>query len=140
MKTAITLRNDLGELERLHAWITDFGISCSLSPRSLHAVNLALEEIVTNVISYAYDDGARHFIDVRLEMHGEEVIAEVEDDGKPFNPLEAPPPDLTTPIEDRAAGGLGIFIARSSVSTLAYVRRGGKNVLTMKKRIEPSEA
>ena len=50
-------------------------------------INLALDEVLTNVISYAYDDAGAHEIEVRLEVEGEDVVVEVTDDGRPFDPL-----------------------------------------------------
>ena len=65
-----------------------------------------------------------------------EVIAEVEDDGRPFNPLEAPPPDLVSPVEIRPAGGLGVHIVRSVMETIEYRREGHKNYLVLRKSLD----
>ena len=57
----------------------------------------------------------------------------VEDDGKPFNPLDAPPPNLDLPIDERPIGGLGIFLMKSLTSAMDYRREGDRNTLTLTK-------
>ncbi|MEW6545122.1 MAG: ATP-binding protein [Nitrospirota bacterium] len=131
----VTLHNRLSELERLSEAVTSFGEGHRLPEKTLYALNLALDEIVTNIISYGYDDQADHQINLRLSIGDGEVTAEVEDDGKPFNPLEAPEPDVTKPIEERQVGGLGIHLTRKLMDRLAYERRQGKNRLLLWKRV-----
>ncbi len=131
----LTLHNRLSELDRLAEELTAFGHAQRLPEPVSQALHLALDEIVTNIISYGYDDQADHQISLRLSLVGGEVTAEVEDDARPFNPLEAPPPDLTAPLEERSEGGLGIHLARTVMDRLEYRRQNGKNYLVMRKRV-----
>jgi len=62
----------------------------------------------------------------------------VEDDGKPFDPLQAPPPDLSLPLERRPIGGLGIHLIRNLMDEVSYARVGGRNVLKMVKHLSSS--
>jgi len=133
-KIAFELKNNLSEIERLSQIVTEFGGLNNLSPKVLFAVNLALEEILTNIISYGYEDNNEHVIVIRLSLKDEELVAEVEDDGRPFNPLEVPKPDISRPLEDRKIGGLGIHLVRNLMDGLEYRRYGGKNISVMKKR------
>ena len=98
-------------------------------------MNLALDEVVTNVIRYAHDDGRQHPIVVRLALEQGVLTAQVEDDGRAFNPLDAPVPDIGAGIDDRPIGGLGIHLVRSVMTSVEYRREDGRNVLTMKKRL-----
>lgn len=132
---SITLHNRISELERLGRVVATFGEEHHLPDKVLYAVNLALDEIVTNIISYGYDDQADHQILLRLSLQGKELTAEVEDDGKPFNPLEAPEPDLGQPLEERKVGGLGIHLIRNMMDGMDYRRQSGKNLLVMKKKV-----
>jgi len=84
-----------------------------LPSKVLFEMNLALEEIVANVISYGFEDKEEHRIRVGLSLEQGELRAEVEDDGIPFNPLEAPSPDTEGPLTERAVGGLGIHVVRN---------------------------
>ena len=108
-----------------------------LSEKVLQAADLSLEEHLTNVMNYAFADSRVHEIQVRLELAGGKFQIEVEDDGKPFNPLEHPKPDLSVPLEQRPLGGLGIHLIRSFMDELDYRREGGRNILQMRKRLAP---
>ena len=92
-----------------------------------------------NVISYGYRDTAEHEIVVRINLYDSMVRAEVEDDALPFNPLEAPEPDVTKPLEDRPVGGLGIHLTRKMMDNLEYRRMGLKNLFVMHKQIVATE-
>lgn len=106
-----------------------------MPPRFAFDFNLALDEILTNVISYGYNDGLEHIIYIRGCVSKETITVEVEDDGRPFNPLDAPEPDVTASIEERPIGGLGIHLVRKLTDHQEYHRREGKNLLVMKKNI-----
>jgi serine/threonine-protein kinase RsbW len=94
---------------------------------------LALEEILANIISYGYADDREHEITVSLDAQPGEVRVDVEDDGRPFNPLESPEPYTGDSLEDRPVGGLGIHLVRALMDGLEYRRQGDRNLLTMKK-------
>ena len=132
----LTLTNQPSEVARLQDQLESFARQHGLAPRALHELQLALEEHLTNVLSYAYADKQEHRIEVRVQLNAPELRVEVEDDGCPFNPLERPTPDLTKPIEERPVGGLGIHMMRKSVDRLEYRRVAGKNILTMFKQVK----
>ena len=87
-KILVELKNNLTEIGRMSETIDEFCTSNKLPPDTGFALNLSLEEVVTNIIKYAYDDYDVHIIIVRLYINRGQVHIEVEDDGKPFNPLE----------------------------------------------------
>jgi sigma-B regulation protein RsbU (phosphoserine phosphatase) len=130
----IKLTNRLSELDGFNQKLAEFGRRRELSPKLMHDLNLALEEILTNVISYAYADSREHEITVRLSAGRGEIRAEVEDDGQPFNPLKTPEPDMTQLIEERRVGGLGIHLVRKLMDGLEYRRQEHHNVLVMRKK------
>jgi anti-sigma regulatory factor (Ser/Thr protein kinase) len=127
------LRNDLGELRQLGAWVSAFAETHGIPGSVAHAIDLALEEWLTNVVSYAYADQAEHWITVRLECSAGEARMTVEDDGREFDPLDRPPVDTTEPLETRGIGGLGIHMIRKLMDRVEYRRAGGRNILTMTK-------
>jgi serine phosphatase RsbU (regulator of sigma subunit)/anti-sigma regulatory factor (Ser/Thr protein kinase) len=131
----IKLNNKLSELERFNQTLTEFGQQHGLGPKVMHDLNLVLEEILTNIISYGYTDNREHEIRVNLSAQPGEVTAEVQDDGQPFNPLEAAEPNTTKPLEERTIGGLGIHLVRKLMDGVEYQRREGKNLLVMKKHL-----
>jgi phosphoserine phosphatase RsbU/P len=131
---SITLRNDISEIPQLvNAWF-EFAEENNLSDAVINDLRLAVEEAVSNVIFYAYADKNEHHIDINFNLKGGQVILTVTDDGKAFNPLEYPVPDIDKPMEERQIGGLGIYLIRNSTDGLEYRREEGKNILVMKKR------
>src|SRR5262245_15156863 len=97
----VRLVNQLKEIERLAAVVESFAAAHDVSADIAYAFNLSLDEIVTNIILYAFDDAQEHQIDVQLGFVDGIMAARVEDSGRPFNPLDIPAPDLDAPIEKR---------------------------------------
>ena len=131
-----TLKNRLAEIARLGERLGEFAAVHQLAPSVLYDLNLALEEAVTNIISHGYSDHREHEILVRIRVESGEVIAEVKDDAPAFNPLTAPDADVTTPLDERTAGGLGIHLMRKLMDEIEYQRLEDGNLLIMKKNIE----
>ena len=90
----IRIANSLSEIERVAALVDSFGACHRLSNEVNVALNVSLDEILNNIISYGYEDAGHHDIMVRLELRGASIDVVVEDDGKPFDPLLVPAPDL----------------------------------------------
>ena len=131
----ITIKSDLTEFRRLTDAITDFGRTSDLSGDSINDINLAVEEVVNNIIDYGYDDGKEHDIDVRIELKGREIILEISDEGKAFDPSKMPDPDMNKPLEERPEGGLGIFLAHNLMDKIEYRREHNRNILVMTKSV-----
>ncbi len=131
----VRLPADLREIERLNRVVRQFGDLHEVPSRVLYAVNLALDEVVTNVVRHGFDDTAGQEIVAQIVARSGEMTTEVTDAGRTFNPLEMPPPNLEAPLSERTLGGLGIHLVRSLMDGLEYRRENGKNVLTMRKRI-----
>jgi serine/threonine-protein kinase RsbW len=124
----------LREIERLNQIVRQFGDLHEVPGRTLYAVNLALDELVTNIVLHGFDDPAGQEFEVRLTAKDGAITAEVEDGGRPFNPVDVPSPDLTAPLEKRTLGGLGIHLVKSLADHVEYRRNKDKNVLTIRKR------
>ncbi|MHC4513457.1 MAG: ATP-binding protein [Planctomycetota bacterium] len=121
------IRNNAAELPRLATRLGSLARQNRLSKDEESSLKLVLEELVTNVISYAHDDDADHEICVRVAIAEREIRVEVEDDGRPFDPLGAPPVDVAAPLDDRPIGGAGIHLVRSFADDVDYRRRAGRN-------------
>lgn len=136
------LRNDPAEARQLAAWVEDFARRARLPDAIRQAIDLALEECVTNVISYAWTDGQEHWLLIRFKAdldHGQGgAEVEIEDDGREFNPLTVPAVDVAQPLENRPIGGLGIHMVRQLMDRVTYRRENGRNILTLTKRLEPA--
>ena len=131
----VRLSADLREVDRLNRVIRQFGDLHEVPSRVLYAVNLALDEVVTNVVRHAFKDAKEQEVIARVTATPSEVTTEVSDTGRAFNPLDVPPPNLDAPLSERTLGGLGIHLVRSLMDSIEYRRDGEKNVLTMRKRI-----
>ena len=141
IKMAVQLAADLAEISRLCEFVEDFAERSGLSPGLAATLNLVIEELVANTVMYGYDDGDRRpdrAIEIRMSRHGDLVTLELEDDARPFDPLQLPAPDTDAPLEDREPGGLGIHFVRTLMDTVEYRRVGGRNRLTMTKSALPS--
>jgi serine/threonine-protein kinase RsbW len=134
-KVTLDLKNELSELAKLNHSLTDFVQRHGLPEAVLFDMKLALEEIITNAISHNFTNELEHRITVRIALEQHVLRAEVEDDGPAFNPLEMPAPDTTQPLEERAVGGLGIYLVRTLMDEVAYRRQNGSNVLALTKKI-----
>ena len=128
----ISIANDLRELSGTAARIDLFCKENGQMPQVSFDVYLAIDELVTNTISYGYDDG-EHRIDLILRLERHTLTLRIEVDGRAFGPLQAPEPDLPAPLESRASGGLGIHLVRNSMDGIEYRRQDGRNVLTLTK-------
>ncbi len=129
--STITLKNDLAEMGRLGAWVGSFGREHELPAELIEEIRLALEEVVTNIISYGYEGQGRHTIEVSIVDSEQDITISVRDDGRPFNLLEHPVPDLDLPLEYREVGGLGIHIMRKLMDQVDYMRKDGSNLVVM---------
>jgi anti-sigma regulatory factor (Ser/Thr protein kinase) len=99
-----------------------------LSPKAAYGLQLAVDELVTNVALHAYEErGLTGEIGLRLEITPESLTFAIEDTGEPYDPRTRDVPDLDKPLEDRQVGGLGIFLAMKSVDEFRYERDGNKN-------------
>ena len=135
MKKTLRLKNDLSELRKMAGEVEAFGNELRLSHKMMYRLQLSLEEIVVNVISYGYDDGEAHEILVEISGENDFIIAEVRDDARPFNPKEAAPVSLDIPFDEREPGGLGIHLVRHYADKMEYKREGGENILRMEWKI-----
>jgi serine/threonine-protein kinase RsbW len=112
------------------SWVAQGARSSSLGAERIMELELAVEEALVNVCSYAYPNRDGEFL-VRILTGDKIVTVVIEDDGPPFNPLQSERPDLSVPLEERPIGGLGIHLIRQSASELQYQRKNSRNCLTL---------
>ncbi len=119
---------------RAAAALDAFGAAQRVPRDALWPVQVALDEVVANIVSHAAGGNSGRAFDVWFRRDGENIEIVVADDGPPFDPLDRPDPDVTLPLEGRQPGGLGIMLVKSLMDDVRY-ERTTRNVLTMRKRI-----
>jgi anti-sigma regulatory factor (Ser/Thr protein kinase) len=126
------VRNDMSEIARVAAVVESFAVHHNLPNSVVVALNVSLDEILNNIISYAYEDAGHHDIVVRLELRHGTIEAVVEDDGKPFDPLAVSTP---RPQSATTVGGVGLHFVRNLMDQLEYAHRNGLNRLRLVKNL-----
>ncbi|MFL5260462.1 MAG: ATP-binding protein, partial [Hyphomicrobiales bacterium] len=132
----LILSNDLAEIGRIASAVDSFCAERRIGPDVAYAVNLAIDELLTNTISYGYRDRARHTIEVVLGATANRLTLLIRDDAEPFDPTLAAAPDIEAEIDDRAVGGLGIYLVRTMMDSVEYRRSDGHNEVTLTKLLE----
>ena len=99
---------------------------------------LALDELLSNIVRHGYA-GAPGDITLTFGRTGDAVSIEIVDTAREFDPRRAPAPDVTSPLESRGAGGLGVFLAESLLDELSYERRGDQNHVTLTWRLRADQ-
>ena len=123
--------NELEELNKLYQITTQFITKNKLSTQLGININLVLEETVSNIIFYAYQDHDLHKIFVQYQLKDASLYLTIEDDGIAFNPLEKPVLDIPDSIEDIQIGGLGLHLIKKLADSLDYQRQDSKNILSL---------
>jgi sigma-B regulation protein RsbU (phosphoserine phosphatase) len=132
----ISISNELGEIDRVNDTFNEFAEQCGIPMPVSLKVNMVFDELLNNVISYAYGDEEAHSIEVIMERSGERLSISISDDGQPFNPFTREDPDTTLSLEERDIGGLGIHLVKKVMDESTYQRRHNRNVVTLIKNLD----
>ena len=135
MKKEIKLKNQVGELEHVAVFIEEICEELGLGMELQMNLNLVLEEMVSNIIFYAYPEGTDAEIELMAEYDGNELTFVLSDQGREFDPTLKEDADVDVNPIDREIGGMGIWIVKNIMNQVTYQRLEGKNLLTMKKEI-----
>ena len=117
------------------AWFR--GLPTGLSASRLADAELCVDELVTNVVRYAFTDGGPHTITVHVERSSSEVEIVIQDDGRPFDPTAAPLPAMPRTLDEAVPGGRGLLLVRSIAPRLGYERRDGVNRVILGFPLDP---
>jgi serine/threonine-protein kinase RsbW len=121
-----------GSIPTFSEFVRSGAVAAGVAETELGKLDLVLEEILINVARYAYGPPGGT-VEVAYSQAGpSKVHVEIADSGRIFNPLTADPPDLSRGLADRPIGGLGVFLVKSMVDSIAYRREGDRNILSFK--------
>jgi anti-sigma regulatory factor (Ser/Thr protein kinase) len=124
------LKNDLSELKALHRHLNKWGKENGLSDECISEINICLDELFTNIVSYGFKDELVHKVEFTLNVDRNLLIISIQDDGLAFNPL-GKKPEIPVDVDSAKIGGLGIQITRELMDHIRYERGPGTNRLTL---------
>ena len=142
---ALTLPATLDSLDAIGQYVKDAAETAGLDGKAAYNLRLAVDEIATNIVLYAYrDSGVGGDVTIRGELSDELLTITLEDTGTSFDPRERKAPDaddLSTPLEDRPIGGLGIFLVLRGVDEFSYERVDdrNRNIFVARRPAAPNE-
>lgn len=129
----ISMANDLGALPDVAERIDALCAAADVEPGVAYAVNLALDELLTNIVSYGYRDDDAHRIEIAVLRDGGTLVVTIVDDSIEFDPRQVPETDTDAPLHDRDPGGLGLLLVNSMMDSVDYRREDGRNVTVLTK-------
>jgi len=129
----ISIKNRIEETTGVTDLVEQTSLEAGFEQKEVYDILIALDEILSNIVYYAYPDGSTGVIDIEIKFDGETIEIRFIDCGVPFDPLTKADPDLSIPVEEREIGGLGIFIVKKLMNEVSYVRENEKNILMISK-------
>ena len=134
-KDRLVIGNTIAEMVKVIEFVEKFGAAHGIQRAAINDLNVCLDELLNNTISYGYDDQAPHSIAVDLTLAADLLIADIEDDGKPFDPRRSTPKPSSGTIQSRAVGGLGLHFVKTLMDEVRYMRMGRNNVVRLVKKL-----
>lgn len=109
-------------------------LDCSVKTQA--QIDIAIDELYSNIANYGCDENSGEVtVLIETETDPRTVTITFVDNGRPFDPLSRPDPDVTLSAKERKIGGLGIYMVKKSMDDVRYVYRDGKNILTIRKTL-----
>ena len=136
MQHSITLTNDIQQVPQLADFVDMVCEEVGMDMAIAIQMNLAMEEAVVNVMDYAYPAGTVGDVTIEAESDDDQLQFTIIDSGTPFDPTAKEEVDTTLSAEERPIGGLGIHLVRQLMDSINYERIDGKNILTLRKKID----
>jgi serine/threonine-protein kinase RsbW len=135
-KVNLVISNKIADLEKVVEFVNRFGAAHNIQQAITNDLNLCLDELLNNTISYGFEDQGLRSIVVGLSLTDGLLIAEIQDDGKPFDPRNVSSAVPSGTLQSRKIGGLGIHFVKTLMDQVGYMRVGQYNVLRIAKRLQ----
>ncbi len=132
MELITSLANNVEAFLAFSGEVAAFHERAQMPPHMAYAADMALEELLTNIIKYGYDDRREHRIHAFLRFADGELYIRLEDDGHSFDPTCAAEPDPALPVEERPVGGLGLLLVRRNFHSFLWRREDGRNITELR--------
>jgi sigma-B regulation protein RsbU (phosphoserine phosphatase) len=132
----IIIKNQFPEMEKVIEQFDNFAEKHEIPVEVSRRMKIVFDELLNNIISYAYPDGGEHEIIVKFELFGDRLTIVISDDGIPFNPVSSEAPDTDLALEHREEGGMGIHLVHKMMDKVSYQRRIDRNTITLLKKLK----
>lgn len=132
----LTLTNQLSEIDRINDCFNEFAETAEIPMPVSLKTNMVFDELLNNIISYAYQDQHVHEIGIQVNLVNSRLIIEIEDDGIPFNPFMRDDPNTQAGLDEREIGGLGIHLVKNVMDEVSYKRKLNRNRVTLIKQLD----
>ena len=136
----LRVKNQPEEIGRVNEDFNEFAGRHGVPAGDRRRINLIFDELLSNIITYAFNDEEEHIINVAVSLERDRLVVSIADDGRPFNPFGRIPPETDLPVDDREIGGLGLHLVKKVMDEVTYERLGTKNVATLIKHVELEES
>ena len=127
----VTIPARLSEVRELSGMVEAFGDANGLPDPKVFVINLALDELITNTVTHGLEDMAEAEIRITMRVDAGMLTVVMEDNGQPFDPTQDTQADVTSSLEERSVGGLGLHLVKSFADRISYEFVEGRNRLTM---------
>ena len=133
----VSLSPRLSAVRSLAQQVEEFGDAHELPEQQIYMINLALDELITNTVSYGLRGIGQPKIDVTLRISDTLLVLTLEDNGQRFDPTQNTNPDLSSPVDERPIGGLGLHLIKTFADRIDYEYSEGRNRLTLEHHLAP---
>jgi len=127
VQTQIIINNFNSELKKINLFIKKLGKFYNIKEKIISHIQLALEELIVNIISYSYEDQEVHKIQLKAELNQNNLILYLINRGRAFNPIARKNTDIHKNLKERKIGGLGISLTKNVVDNMSYSYQNGYN-------------
>ena len=134
----VSLSPRLSAVRSLAQMVEEFGDANRLPDQQIYMINLALDELITNTVSYGLRGVARPKIEITLQVSDTMLVLSMVDNGRKFDPTESTHPDLSSSVEERPVGGLGLHLIKTFADRVKYEYAEGRNRLTLEHDLTPA--
>ena len=135
LSRSITLDNDVSQVTELNQFVQSVTEELQFDKALSNRIKLAVEEVVVNIMDYAYVADVKGQVKVEAMANDERLRFILTDSGRAFDPTAVSRADTTLTVEDRPIGGLGILLVRNLMDSINYERIDGQNILRIEKKI-----
>ncbi len=135
----LQITSELDAIDEVNARFNAFAGAHRVPDGARRSFNIALDDLLNNIVSYAYGGSPDHVIDVQIEVAPESLAMAIFDDGPMYDPFAKDAPDTSTDLDERELGGLGVHLVRSLMDEVSYERQDDRNVVIIKKYLSNDE-